>query len=73
VKGDSFPIIWVARDRYDRDYNYLNRINYNSLGVEDELFEPDLRNWEEIKEMTYREYIYKQLEMYNFFNPETVE
>lgn len=30
------------------------------------LFYPDLQNWEHIKNYTYREYLHKQLEMYNF-------
>ncbi len=30
------------------------------------LFYPDLKNWENIKNYTWREYLHKQLEMYNF-------
>jgi transposase-like protein len=30
------------------------------------LFYPDLQNWDTIKNYTYREYLHKQLEMYNF-------
>lgn len=37
------------------------------------LFFYDLKVWDDIKNMTYREYIHKQLEMYNFFNAETEE
>lgn len=37
------------------------------------LFFYDMKAWETIKTMTYREYIHKQLEMYNFFNKETEE
>ena len=32
------------------------------------LFEPDIKRWYEIKQYTYREYIHKQLENYNFVN-----
>ncbi len=32
------------------------------------LFYPDLMKWDEIKSMTYREYLHKQLEMYNFID-----
>lgn len=34
--------------------------------IEKILFYPDLQNWEKIKNYTYREYLHKQLEMYNF-------
>lgn len=37
------------------------------------LFFYDLKVWDDIKNMTYREYIHKQLEMYNFFNAESEE
>lgn len=30
------------------------------------IFDKDLEKWEEIKNMTYRQYLHKQLEMYNF-------
>lgn len=35
------------------------------------LFYPDLQNWDTIKNYTYREYLYKQLEMYNFTQDES--
>lgn len=48
-------------------------VNYQYSNISNILFEPDIFNWESIKNMTYREYIHKQLEMYNFFNVETEE
>lgn len=38
--------------------------------VDEILFYPDLKNWEKIKNYTYREYLHKQLEMYNFMKEE---
>lgn len=35
------------------------------------LFYPDLQNWDTIKNYTYREYLHKQLEMYNFTQDES--
>ena len=35
------------------------------------LFYPDLQNWNTIKNYTYREYLHKQLEMYNFTQEES--
>lgn len=35
------------------------------------LFSPDLQNWDTIKNYTYREYLHKQLEMYNFTQDES--
>ena len=35
------------------------------------LFYPDLQNWDTIKNYTYREYLHKQLEMYNFTQEES--
>ena len=38
------------------------------------LFPPDLENWESIKDMTITDYLYKQLEMFNFaLQPSTEE
>ncbi len=49
----------------------VNQISFAGSSISNILFAPDLFNWDTIKTMTYREYIHKQLEMYNFFNVET--
>lgn len=54
----------------------LNSWNIGNLGMSDDecidkmLFYPDLEKWEQIKDYTYREYLHKQLEMYNFTKEE---
>ena len=48
-------------------------INILGRSLSNVLFFYDLKVWDDIKNMTYREYIHKQLEMYNFFNVETEE
>ena len=46
-------------------------VNVLGRSLSNVLFFHDLKVWDDIKNMTYREYIHKQLEMYNFFNVET--
>ena len=40
------------------------------LSLDNILFYPDMIKWNNIKHMTYREYLHKQLEMYNFVDVE---
>ena len=51
----------------------IQDINISDTNINNILFYPDLQKWDDIKNMRYREYIHKQLEMYNFFNVETEE
>ena len=53
------------------DYRVIEIDDYTNWG--NVLFYPDLLKWEEIFMYTYREYIHKQLENYNFMNIETKE
>lgn len=48
-------------------------VNVSGYSLSNVLFFHDLKVWDDIKNMTYREYIHKQLEMYNFFNAESEE
>ncbi|MBQ7975665.1 MAG: hypothetical protein IJ300_08280, partial [Clostridia bacterium] len=52
-------------------YNDITVINrrisiFINTSLDNILFYPDIIKWDEIKHMTYREYLHKQLEMYNF-------
>jgi predicted KAP-like P-loop ATPase len=71
--GKNFPFIDIICMGYYGNFSSKDQIYYGDSNAKNVLFESDLRNWKNIKHLTYREYIYKQLEMYNFFNPETVE
>lgn len=59
-----------------RNGRIIGKGSYQSYSMDDYthwgniLFYPDLLRWEEISMYTYRDYIHKQLENYNFFNLE---
>lgn len=80
-EGSSFKIKQLRNQGYLRVAYFHNNSWYESsqlvsvLGhsLSNVLFFHDLKIWDNIKNMTYREYIHKQLEMYNFFNIETEE
>lgn len=56
----------VNRTIYDTPNSVLWELNGRySLG--NILFCSDVEKWDSIKDMTYREYLHKQLEMYNFY------
>lgn len=59
----------------DNGYKYWESMQIAMLKDEcvgEILFYPDMQNWENIKNYTYREYLHKQLEMYNFVQNEKV-
>lgn len=68
----NFKILEVKNDKI---YFSCNQGNHN-FNVDKEtclsslLFEPDLRRYESIKGLTYGDYIYQKLEMFNFVNME---
>lgn len=52
-------------------YNDFSTIRMDDISIWGNiLFYPDLKNWDEICTYTYREYIHKQLENYNFIDLE---
>lgn len=52
--------------RHGLNSNHIKR-NINSFdSLNHILFKPDLMNWENIKNLTFKEYLHKQLEMYGF-------
>lgn len=67
---NTLKVIFSSADSVYMDPYLLNITNEAISGI---LFRPDLIKWEKIKDMTYREYLYKQLEMYNFYNVEQNE
>lgn len=80
-EGVPFKIVRLSNQGYLQvAYSYNGSwhassqlINVLGRSLSNVLFFYDLKVWDDIKNMTYREYIHKQLEMYNFFNVETEE
>lgn len=73
VKDDSYNLIIkkVNSDNIRFEYaaypQQFTTRSITSLGsLNNILFWPDIENWEEIKNFTFREYLHKQLEMYGF-------
>lgn len=79
TSGSSFRIIervgkYQLRVAHHTSYGWsesMRATNFAGSNISNILFDPDFVNWKDIKNMTYREYLHKQLEMYNFFNIET--
>ena len=68
VNKFCLQVVFPSSNRWDSS---VNQISFAGSNISNILFAPDFFNWDAIKTMTYREYIHKQLEMYNFFNIET--
>jgi hypothetical protein len=56
-----------------RGSNNRATISFEGSSISNILFDADLLKWDRIRYMTYREYLHKQLEMYNFFSVDTEE
>lgn len=63
-------VVFPSGERWDSG---IKQISFAGSNISNILFEPDFLKWEDIKNITYREFLHKQLEMYNFFNIETGE
>ena len=80
-KGVPFKIVRLGNQGYLQVAYFHNGywressqlVNVLGYSLSNVLFFHDLKVWDDIKNMTYREYIHKQLEMYNFFNAESEE
>ncbi|MCH5210717.1 MAG: hypothetical protein J1F01_07115 [Oscillospiraceae bacterium] len=68
VIGNNIRIKYLTGDFYS--WRITNLEMSENESVDKILFYPDLQNWESIKNYTYREYLHKQLEMYNFVQEE---
>lgn len=67
---DIISIKYHARSSFPCwDSTTLTNVDNQCIGKS--LFYPDLQNWDTIKHYTYREYLHKQLEMYNFVQEES--
>jgi hypothetical protein len=54
---------------YIGNKNFNNGISYDeSVNISNILFFDDIENWENIKDMTFREFLNKKLEFFNFLN-----
>lgn len=63
-------VVFPSSERWDSG---IKQISFAGSNVSNILFSSDFTKWDDIKNMTYREYLHKRLEMYNFFNVETEE
>ena len=70
VNESYLNVAFPSRDHWPDSFD---RVHISSCNISNILFYPDLEKWSNIKNMTYREYLHKQLEMYNFFKIETDE
>lgn len=71
VNSDKKSTIKIIFHPKESQFANYQAINISDGIISNILFAPELIKWDNIKHMTYREYLHKQLEMYNFFNVET--
>lgn len=73
VRINNQGYLQVAHSHNGYWHESAQLVNLLGRSLSNVLFFCDLKAWENIKNMTYREYLHKQLEMYNFFNIENEE
>lgn len=73
IESDRKNAVRIAYPSAESHYDSIGLLNFHDEIISDILYSCDLLKWDDIKNMTYREYIYKQLEMYNFYNIENIE
>lgn len=66
IENGILEIKYISGESGFKQWHTCSLSISNSESVDKILFYPDLQNWDNIKNYTYREYLYKQLEMYNF-------